>query len=116
MPLAIDAGPTPPPPERKGQPVASRDPWGNDTTLQAREKWNRQLIDALPAAVYTCDAAGRITWCNEAAIELWGRQPELGTDQWNGAYRAHRLDGTPFTPLELPTARALLSGSSIRGE
>ena len=30
------------------------------------------LIRALPAAMYTTDAAGRITFYNEAAAKLWG--------------------------------------------
>ena len=36
------------------------------------------VIRALPAAIYTTDAAGRITFYNEAAAELWGCRPELG--------------------------------------
>ena len=30
------------------------------------------VVQALPAAVYATDAAGRITFYNEAAAELWG--------------------------------------------
>jgi transcriptional regulator of aromatic amino acid metabolism len=30
------------------------------------------LLQALPAAVYTTDAGGRITFYNEAAAALWG--------------------------------------------
>ena len=39
------------------------------------EDFFRQLINALPAAVYTTDADGRITYFNEAAAELWGCRP-----------------------------------------
>src|SRR5262245_26195072 len=35
-----------------------------------------QLLEGLPAAVYTTDAAGRITFYNAAAAELWGRRPK----------------------------------------
>ena len=35
----------------------------------------RELLDALPAAVYTTDAAGRITYYNEAAATLSGTSP-----------------------------------------
>ena len=38
----------------------------------------KDLIEALPGAVYTTDAAGLITSYNPAAAEIWGRQPELG--------------------------------------
>src|SRR6476620_550179 len=44
----------------------------------------RELLEALPAAIYTTDSAGRITYYNQAAVELWGRRPELGDDQWCG--------------------------------
>ena len=30
----------------------------------------RQLLDSLPAAIYTTDAAGWITFYNQAAVEL----------------------------------------------
>ena len=33
------------------------------------------LFGALPAAVYMTDAAGRITYYNEAAAHLWGCRP-----------------------------------------
>ena len=40
-----------------------------------------ELLQALPAAVYTTDAAGRITFYNEAAAALWGYRPELGKSE-----------------------------------
>jgi hypothetical protein len=35
------------------------------------------LLDKLPAAAYTCDAEGLITYFNERAVELWGREAKL---------------------------------------
>ena len=37
----------------------------------------RRLLDKLPAAAYTCDAEGLITYFNEQAVQLWGREPKL---------------------------------------
>src|SRR5262245_23237431 len=45
------------------------------------------LLEALPVAVYTTDADGRITFYNRAAAELWGHHPELGSSQWCGSWR-----------------------------
>jgi PAS domain-containing protein len=45
-----------------------------------------ELLEALPVAVYTTDAEGRITFYNEAAAELWGHRPEVGS-QWCGSWR-----------------------------
>jgi PAS domain-containing protein len=44
----------------------------------AAETAANRLLDVLPAAMYTTDALGRITYFNEAAAALWGCRPELG--------------------------------------
>ena len=36
----------------------------------------RAVLDALPAAVYTTDAEGRVQYFNAAAVELTGRVPQ----------------------------------------
>ena len=36
-----------------------------------------EFLNALPAAIYLTDAAGRITYFNEAAAAMWGRRPKL---------------------------------------
>src|SRR6202044_3561071 len=46
-----------------------------------------QIVQNLPVAVYTTDAAGRITFYNDAAASLWGRHPKLGQDWWGGSGR-----------------------------
>ena len=66
-----------------------------DGSAAAAEPW-RQLVEGFPAAVYTTDAAGRITFLNEAAVELAGHRPELGRDLWCVSLRLHRPDGTPL--------------------
>ena len=49
-----------------------------DLALDAEsERRLHELLHALPAGVYTTDAAGRITYYNEAAAGLWGCRPEL---------------------------------------
>ncbi len=77
--------------------------------------WAHQLLEALPAAVYTTDADGRITYYNEAAADLWGRSPELGDDQWCGSWRLYWPDGRPMPHDECPMAVALREGREARG-
>ena len=36
----------------------------------------QQFLEALGVATYTTDAAGRITFFNDAAAEFWGRRPD----------------------------------------
>ncbi|HUQ21840.1 MAG TPA: ATP-binding protein, partial [Gaiellaceae bacterium] len=60
------------------------------------------------------DAAGGITFFNEAAAELWGRRPALG-EEWCGSFRLFSTDGTPMKHAECPMAIALLEGRAVRG-
>src|SRR5215213_3355156 len=46
--------------------------------LDERERHLRDLLEALPAAIYLTDAQGRITFYNQAAAALAGRRPEVG--------------------------------------
>ncbi|HJU17145.1 MAG TPA: PAS domain S-box protein [Stellaceae bacterium] len=81
-----------------------------------RELWYHKVLDALPAAVYTTDAAGRITYYNRAAVALAGRRPELGKGEWCIGGRLYRPDGTPMPHDQCPMAVALRENRPIRGE
>jgi len=74
----------------------------------------RELLDSLPAAIYTTDAAGRITFYNRAAVELSGREPRLGADQWCVSWRLLLPDGTPLPHDQCPMAVALREDRPIR--
>ncbi len=73
------------------------------------------LLDALPAAVYTTDLAGRITFYNQAAAELWGHRPELGKSEWCGSWRLLFPDGRPMRHDECPMAITLREGRPYVG-
>jgi PAS domain S-box-containing protein len=75
----------------------------------------RELLDALPAAIYTTDAAGRLTYYNAAAVQLVGRTPKIGSDEWCATWRLYRPDGTPLPHDECPMAVALKTGRPVRG-
>jgi PAS domain S-box-containing protein len=75
----------------------------------------RQILDALPAAVYTTDEAGRITYYNRAAVELAGREPRIGDDQWCVTFRLFTADGKPLPHDQCPMAVALKENRPIRG-
>jgi len=74
-----------------------------------------ELLEALPVAVYTTDAHGRITFYNRAAAELWGHHPEIGSSQWCGSWRLYWPDGRPLPRGECPMAVALKEGREVRG-
>ena len=89
---------------------------GGENAIRHSEQRLKDLIRALPGAVYTTDAKGRITSFNPAAAELWGREPELGSDEWCGSWRMYRTDGTPLPHDECPMAIALKQNRQIKGE
>jgi PAS domain-containing protein len=65
-----------------------------DDRLRESERHLRDLLEALPAAVYTTDASGRITFYNKAAIEMAGRTPQLG-DEWCVTWRLFNPTARP---------------------
>lgn len=83
--------------------------------LRERERRFRELLDALPAAVYTTDAVGRITYYNDAAVALWGHRPALGTSEWCGSWKLYWPDGTPLAHADCPMAIALKEDRAVRG-
>ena len=73
------------------------------------------LIQALPAAIYATDVAGRITFYNEAAAELWGCRPELGKSEFCGSWKLYWPDGRPMPHGQCPMALALKEQREVRG-
>ncbi len=86
-----------------------------DERLRESEHRFRELIEALPAAVYTTDAEGRITFYNQAAIELSGRRPVVGSDEWCVTWKLYNTDGSALPHDECPMAIALKEGRPVRG-
>jgi PAS domain S-box-containing protein len=85
-----------------------------EPTLRGTERQFQELLDALPAAIYTTDAQGKITYFNQAAVELAGRTPAIGSDEWCVNWKIFRPDGTPVSFDQCPMAIALKEGRTIR--
>ena len=75
----------------------------------------RELVNALPAAVYTTDPTGRITYYNEAAAALWGCRPDLGNSDWCGSWKLFWPDGRVMPHDQCPMATAVKQQQAIRG-
>ncbi len=86
-----------------------------ELAVRESERHFREMIDALPVAIYTTDAEGRLTHFNPAAVKLSGRIPELGTDQWRLSWKFYHPDGAPMPHDECPMAVALKEGRVVRG-
>ncbi|HXK16177.1 MAG TPA: PAS domain S-box protein, partial [Polyangiaceae bacterium] len=79
------------------------------------ERQLRALVEALPAAIYTTDPEGRITFYNKAAAALAGREPVIGRDEWCVTWRLYAPDGTPLAHDSCPMAVALKENRPVRG-
>ena len=75
----------------------------------------RNILNALPAAVYVTDALGRITYFNEAAAILWGYRPTIGSSEWCGSWKLFWPDGRPLPHGECPMAIAIKEKRAVRG-
>ena len=73
----------------------------------------RHLLEILPIAVYTCDKNGYITFYNKHAIEIWGREPDIGKDLWCGSSKIFTLEGKSIPLDSYPMAIALKAGKEI---
>jgi signal transduction histidine kinase len=84
--------------------------------LRESEERYRRLVSIMPAAVYTCDAEGLITFFNQRAAEIWGREPRLRDpqDRYCGSFRLYRPNMRPLKYEQYPMAEAVLTGKYAR--
>ncbi|TPI32414.1 PAS domain S-box protein [Mesorhizobium sp. B3-2-1] len=75
----------------------------------------QDLLAAIPAAIYTTDRDGKITYFNEAAVALAGRTPVIGSDEWCVSWKLFWPDGTPLPHDQCPMAISLREGKPVRG-
>ncbi|HET6632222.1 MAG TPA: GAF domain-containing protein [Rhodanobacteraceae bacterium] len=92
-----------------------RDEQRAEAARREGERQSREMLDALPVAVYKTDADGKITYYNPAAAELAGREPTIGGDEWCVSWRLHTADGSPMRHDECPMALALKENRRILG-
>jgi PAS domain S-box-containing protein len=74
-----------------------------------------EILEASPAAIYTTDTEGRITYYNKAATELWGVSPEVGKGEFCGSWKLYWPDGRPLPHDQCPMALALREQRPVRG-
>jgi PAS domain S-box-containing protein len=87
---------------------------GDQAPPRREDEDHRQVLDALPAAVYATDAEGRVTYANRAASELAGREPKLGEDRWCVSWKLRDADGAPLALEDCPMAVTLREGRPVR--
>lgn len=88
---------------------------GASTPAPHPEHHFRHLLDVMPAALFTCDTSGRITFYNAAAVELFGGEPDVDNERWCGAWRILTQGGEVLAPADYPTLQALQQNRAIPG-
>jgi PAS domain S-box-containing protein len=83
-----------------------------EARLHERELHLSTLLNAVPAAIYTTDGDGNVTYFNEPAAELAELLPELGRP-WKD-WKLFTVEGSPLAPDATPMALALREGRVIR--
>jgi PAS domain S-box-containing protein len=74
------------------------------------------LLSTLPAAVYACDAQGRITFYNLRAAKFWGGEPKLNDSDERFCAACKCWFGDKLVePEQTPMATAVKNGRSFRG-
>jgi PAS domain S-box-containing protein len=86
----------------------------SEAKLRDSERQLQELIAAIPAAIYTTDAQGKITFFNRAAADLAGRTPTIGSDEWCVTWKLYHPNGTPLPHDQCPMAMTLKEGRAIR--
>lgn len=102
--------------EELGTQVAERKRTAD--ALQRSERRIREIIEAMPVAVYVCDAEGLITSFNPSAAQLWGREPKLldTQERYSGSFKIHYPDGREMPHSESPMAQVLRTGVPQRNQ
>ncbi len=78
----------------------------------------RRLLETLPAGAYTCDQDGLITYFNQRAAEIWGREPRLNHpgDRFCGSFKLYSAEGAPLRHERSWMALALHNGRCYNGQ
>lgn len=74
-----------------------------------------EMLDALPAPIYTTDAEGRVTFFNRACVTFAGRTPVAGEDRWCVTWKLYTPDGAALPHDQCPMAVAIRERREIRG-
>ena len=77
--------------------------------------WTHACIGAMTIPAYITDTEGRIAYYNQAAADLWNREPRINepAELFCGSSRMFTPDGRPLPHDQCPMAEALRTGEPI---
>jgi PAS domain S-box-containing protein len=86
-----------------------------ENDFKASDKLYIKRILSLADPIYLCDEFGYIKVYNTAAAELWGRDPEIGKDQYCGSLKIITPEGLDLPFENYPMAQTIKERKSIQG-
>jgi two-component sensor histidine kinase/PAS domain-containing protein len=91
--------------------------WSSGAVRHTGEWQFQRLLEKLPAAAYTCDPDGLITYFNPQAERFWGRAPKLQdpVDRFCGSFKLYATDGAPLAHDACWMALALKMNQEYNG-
>jgi signal transduction histidine kinase len=89
-----------------------------DSAVHAGKEQFHRILEALPTAAYVCDHRGLITYCNQQALDLWGRAPRFNDpeDRFCGSFKLYTTDGSPIRHDQCCMATVLRSQQGCNGQ
>ena len=76
---------------------------------------DQEAIDDIPVGIYVMEIDGTVIKCNQAAIQAWGRTPELGTsEKYCGAHRLRYPSGDVMPHEHAPPSVVIRNGGTVR--
>ena len=91
-----------------GEEGSAEDALGAETEPGIQDGRSLNIVEALPAAIYTTDAAGLITFYNEAAAELWQDFLRLL------ATMSARMLVPPMSTATMPSCASIIRGEKVQ--
>jgi PAS domain S-box-containing protein len=79
------------------------------------ERLFEEILSKLPVPCFALNENGYLLFYNGEAARLWGRRPELGKEQWSGAFRLLTPEGKELPPSLSAVASALRERRSLEG-
>lgn len=89
----------------------------NKKSIVLKPEQVQEILDALPCGVVIIEKQDdKITYINRRARTLYGMDPRVPTMAGYPEIGLLKLDGSPYSPEEMPTSRSLLHGEEVRSE